>query len=175
MSAKTAAALADRTKVHIWRLRNRLKDRAMLGAAAGPGSFDTTALETAQEQFEQMSEEYVDWVGGTFSELSQAINETTDLLPEKRLMLWERIHRIAHELKGQGGTFGYPLISVVAKSLHECTRPKTAMGDSNVKILKAHGDAMQAVISARIQGDGGDVGRELLEGLKQAIAKHGAA
>src|SRR5262249_59178396 len=97
-SAATARALADRTKVHIWRIRNRLKDRAMLGAAAGPGSFDTTALETAQEQFEQMSEEYVDWVGGTFSELSQAIAEVGELVAEKRLLLWERIHRIAHEL-----------------------------------------------------------------------------
>ena len=172
MSAKPA--LAQRATVHIWRIRNRLKDRAIMGGAAGPGSFDTTALETAQEQFEQMSEEYVDWVGGTFSELSQAIAETGEMVSEKRLMTWERIHRIAHELKGQGGTFGYPLISVVAKSLHECTRPKTPMGDNNVKILKAHADAMQAVIHNRIDGDGGTVGRDLLEGLRQAIAKHNA-
>ena len=169
----TSAAATKKPVVHIWRIRNKLKERALLGAAAGPGGFDATALETAQEQFEQMAEEYVDWVGDTFAELSGAIADTTDLIPEKRLNLWEKINRISHELKGQGGTFGYPLISVVAKSLQEVTRPKTPMGDSNVKILKAHADAMQAVIKGRIGGDGGQIGRELLEGLKQAIAKHG--
>lgn len=165
---------ANKTKVHIWRLRNRLRDRAMLGAPPGSGGFDPIQLETAQEQFEEMAEEYVDWVGGTFSELLRTINEAADLAQDKRLTNWEQVHRMAHELKGQGGTFGYPLISVVAKSLHECTRPKSAMGDSNVKILKAHTDAMQAVIKGRIGGDGGEIGRELLEGLKQAIAKHSA-
>lgn len=163
---------ANKTKVHIWRLRNRLKDRALLGAAGGAAGFDPVQLETAQEQFEEMAEEYVDWVGGTFAELLQAINQASELPIEKRLSSWEQVHRVAHELKGQGGTFGYPLISVIAKSLHECTRPKAPMGDSNVKILKAHGDAMQAVIKGRIGGDGGEIGRELLEGLKQAIAKH---
>ena len=168
-----SAAVAKKQVVHIWRVRNRLKERALLGAAAGPGGFDSTALETAQEQFEQMAEEYVDWVGGTFAELTGAINGAGEQPAEKRLNLWEKINRISHELKGQGGTFGYPLISVVAKSLQECTRSKTPMGDSNVKILKAHADAMQAVIKGRIGGDGGQIGRELLEGLKQAIAKHG--
>jgi chemotaxis protein histidine kinase CheA len=167
------AAVAQKPKVHIWRLRNRLKDRALLGGG-GTGTFDTTALDTAQEQFEQMSEEYVDWVIDTFTELSGIINELADMPIEKRLPGWERICRISHELKGQGGTFGYPLISVVAKSLQECTRPKTPMGDNNVKILRAHADAMQAVIKERIAGDGGAIGKALLDGLKEAISKHNA-
>lgn len=171
----TSAAAVKKPIVHIWRIRNKLKERALLGAAAGPGGFDATALETAQEQFEQMAEEYVDWVGDTFAELLRTIAETTDLIVEKRLNHWEKINRISHELKGQGGTFGYPLISVIAKSLQECTRSKTPMGDNNVKILKAHADAMQAVIKGRIGGDGGQIGRDLIQGLQAAIAKHGSA
>jgi HPt (histidine-containing phosphotransfer) domain-containing protein len=166
------AAVAQKPKVHIWRIRNKLKDRALLGGAATGAAFDATALETAQEQFEQMSEEYVDWVGDSFGELSRLIGELGELAGDKRLAGWERIHRISHELKGEGGTFNYPLISVIAKSLQECTRPKTPMGDNNVKILKAHADAMQAVIKDRIHGDGGKIGQDLLEGLKEAIAKH---
>ena len=41
-----------------------------------------------------------------------------------------------------------------------------------MEIVKAHIDAMKAVIAGRIEGDGGAVGVELQEALRTAIDKH---
>ena len=47
--------------------------------------------------------------------------------------------------------------------------------DSHLEIIKAHIDAMNAVISERVQGDGGETGRLLEQALEQAIAKYAPA
>ena len=79
---------------------------------------------------------------------------------------------MAHELRGQGGTFGYPLISVFGKSLYGFTGPGAVYSDSHLEIVKAHIDSMRVVINDRIEGDGGRLGLELSKGLEIAIAKY---
>ena len=46
------------------------------------------------------------------------------------------------------------------------------MSDNHVEILKAHVDAMNAVIKGRVNGDGGEVGIELRKTLEAAIDKY---
>ena len=82
------------------------------------------------------------------------------------------VNRIAHELRGQGGTFGYPLITLFGKSLYETTAYPCREDDANLEICRAHLDTLRAVIRERIEGDGGAIGRQLMEALNQAIAKY---
>ncbi len=74
-------------------------------------------------------------------------------------------------MRGQGGTFGYPLISVFGKMLYDATGGECREDDNAVEIVKAHIDAMRAVLRDKISGDGGKIGRELLVSLKEAIQK----
>ena len=46
--------------------------------------------------------------------------------------------------------------------------------DNHVEILKAHVDAINAVITGRVNGDGGELGKELRRSLELAIEKHTA-
>ncbi|MCB2106547.1 MAG: hypothetical protein KDE14_02545, partial [Rhodobacteraceae bacterium] len=75
--------------------------------------------------------------------------------------------------RGQGGTFGYPLITVFAKSLYDVTKPPCPHDDAMLEIVKAHIDTMRAVIREKIEGDGGEIGQQLFKMLKVAIGKYG--
>ncbi|MBV1928729.1 MAG: hypothetical protein KUG81_04380 [Gammaproteobacteria bacterium] len=76
-------------------------------------------------------------------------------------------------MKGQGGTFGYPLITSFADSLYGFTiqRPDEIV-DKQIELVKAHLDAMRAVIRGRVSGSGGEIGQSLRESLNQAIASY---
>ena len=76
-------------------------------------------------------------------------------------------------MRGQGGTFGYPLISHFGDSLYDASLFKTGIPitDNHVEVAMAHVDAMNAVIKGRINGDGGAIGKELRLTLEKAIEK----
>ena len=78
---------------------------------------------------------------------------------------------LAHELRGQGGTFGYPLITTFGKMLYESTLEGCREDDRAVEMIKAHIDSISVVIREKVSGDGGKLGRELLASLKAALEK----
>jgi len=160
-------------KVRFYRLRNRLKEKtAGLGQLPDQPQFiDEVALEAAQRIFEEMSEDYPDWVNGQIETLYELHRRCVDS-PEQRRGLFEQITAQAHDLKGQGGTFGYPLVTAFATSLNRFSAIRQDISDNHVEIIKAHIDAMRAVIRDRIKGDGGEIGAALQRGLEQVIVKY---
>ena len=91
-----------------------------------------------------------------------------------RAFKFSEINLLAHELRGQGGTFGYPLITMFGKMLYMATLPDCRTDDKAVEIVEAHIDAMRAVLRRKVSGDGGTIGRSLLAALEKAIAKNAA-
>jgi hypothetical protein len=176
-TAQNAAQADDakRIKVRLFRLRNKLKEKAGVGrAGAGDSTIAVEALEKALSEMKKSQEDYPDWVRATLNELAEDLKAAADNPEEEGRKRFRHIGALAHELKGQGGTFGYPLISVFGKSLNEFTEREASITDSHIEIVKAHIDVMRAVIKDRIAGDGGDVGRELIAVLDRAIKKHTA-
>lgn len=160
-------------RIRLYRLRNALREKAGgLGVAAGTGAIPTAALEKAEETFRKMAEDYPDWVNQSLQRLREEFEAAGAKPPESRTPNFHRINQMAHELKGQGGTFGYPLISTFGKSLHEFTGASAGTTDAHMEIIKSHIDAMQAVIKGRIAGNGGAVGAELVKTLERAIEKY---
>jgi hypothetical protein len=143
-------------------------------SGGGAGEIPVALLEQAEEKLERVGLDFTDWATdylGNLSKLCAAAMQN----PASRSTQFEDINLVAHELRGQGGTFGYPLITTFAKSLYDATRPGTTFDDAAVEIVKAHVDAMRAVIREKVAGDGGETGRALLKSLEIAIAKHSAA
>lgn len=162
-----------KVKVRFYRLRNRLKEKtAGLGHPSDlPMFIDEVALEAAQRIFDEMSEDYPDWVSDQIDRLYELHRRCVDS-PEQRRVLFEQITAQAHDLKGQGGTFGYPLVTAFATSLNRFSAIRNDITDAHVEIVKAHIDAMRAVIRDRIKGDGGEIGAALQRGLAQVIEKY---
>jgi hypothetical protein len=73
-----------------------------------------------------------------------------------------------HNIKGQGASFGYPLVTRIGQSLCRLIAPPRALDDAALKIAQAHLDALKLVLEKKIAGKGGEVGDKLaarLEGL----------
>ena len=159
-------------KVRLYRFRNVLKEKtAGAGGGAGPLAIDPKALEAAAGALEKMAEDYPDWVTKHVEELRAHHARCVDT-PADRTRRFAMMREIAHDMKGQGGTFGYPLITTFATSLYDCVGPRSGTSDDHIEIVKSHIDAMGAVIKDRIKGNGGDVGKALTLGLKQAIERY---
>lgn len=169
----TDAAEKPRIRARFYRFRNAMKEKASGGSAgpsSGGGSIAMEALANAEAEFEKMAEDYPDWVQDYIRSLREHQNRCIDT-PEHRHNTFKKLREAAHDLKGQGGTFGYPLISRFGESLYDVTAPAETYPDSVVEVIKAHIDAMNAVIKGRVSGDGGEVGSQLIETLQQAIER----
>lgn len=157
--------------VRFYRFKNRLKEKTA-GLAPGKTSISTDALEAAEKALNKMSEDYPDWVSGLIVKLQEQHGRCVDT-PDKRHEFFEEINHIAHDMKGQGGTFGYPLITDFADSLYGFTIKKPGeISDNQIELVKSHVDSMRAVIRGRVSGDGGEIGAELSNSLEEAIQKY---
>ena len=88
-----------------------------------------------------------------------------------RAKIFSEMNLLALELRGQGGTFGYPLITTFGKMLYDTTVEGCSEDNIAVEVVKSHVDAMRAVLREKVDGDGGEVGRALLASLQLAIEK----
>jgi hypothetical protein len=77
--------------------------------------------------------------------------------------LSKQLHAIAHDLKGQAGTFGLALMSAVAANFCHFIRKHAASPD--LSVLRAHHAALKFVLSKRLEGDGGAAGKAILAKL----------
>ena len=79
------------------------------------------------------------------------------------------IGRLAHDLKGQAGVFGYGLAAQVAQRLSAYIRAReTESAAPDITVVELHRRALSAVIAARATGECGEKGRKILEGLARA-------
>ena len=156
--------------VRLYRFPNRLKERCA-GLSSGTVGIAPEAIEAAENMLEKMAEDYPDWVSNLLLTLQEKHGRCVDT-PEDRKELFQEINTIAHDMKGQGGTFGYPLMTHFADSLYSVTDGRGKYTDNQVELVKSHLDAMRAVIKARLKGDGGEIGIELMATLDKALEKY---
>ncbi len=159
----------DPKQVYYFRLPNRLKEKAGGIGAKGKGAVPLRALAEADDTLDRNSFEFHDWALEYLAMMSKICDRAIDLPEDRRRKPFEKINEISHELRGQGGTFGYPLITRVGKMLYEITDFSCSMDEMAIRIVKAHIDTMRVVFRDKIKGDGGEVGRELIKALVKII------
>lgn len=83
------------------------------------------------------------------------------------------IERAAHSLKGQSETLGFDLLAHISKSLYGFCNDNFRTGeDEQIIVLRKHLDALQLIIRDKMQGDGGDIGKALIQSLQQLNKKY---
>jgi CheY-like chemotaxis protein len=120
--------------------------RRLYTKVGGQLSLDLELIENAQQQVDDLHQDFADWVQEDLRQLDRAFTGmVTSQYQGTRTSALETMCRICHELRGQGGVFGYPLVTDVAESLFKLSNNMTAL-----------------------PGDGGALGQELMRSLKVA-------
>ena len=83
----------------------------------------------------------------------------------------KRVAREALDLKGLGGTFDYPLVTRIAKSLNDYTTDLSKIGKRQIEVVALHVDALYVILAQRITGTGSETEWQVLEALGQATRK----
>lgn len=137
--------------------------------------FDEDAVARADNTLKAMGDSLVQWLDADVERLQQARLAAEDAHWQHAAI--ETLGRVAHDLKGMGGTYGFPLITQIAASL--CRLVETDAGktvaEADPSLVRAHVDALRAAVRDRIKTDGHPVGRALVHALEAQVAKLGVA
>jgi hypothetical protein len=82
----------------------------------------------------------------------------------------EEVRFLAHDMKGQGGQFGYPLVTAICDSLQKYLQPIEAPGSRTAEVIDVHVDALLLVVSKKLTGEGGVAGDTLRASLAKIVA-----
>ena len=119
-----------------------------------------------------MADSYLDWVEEDLKKISAAYERLAAGGDDREADL-KRVFEISHDMKGQGGSFGFELITAVGNNL--CRLLERIDDSSSPQVqneaVRIHIDAMKLIISSRMRGDGGEQGTAILSGVQQMVEK----
>ena len=118
------------------------------------------AILQAVNAAEDLIGQYQCWAVDDLEKLWQAFLETSQkgrADPERLQELYD----LTHEARGQGGSFGFPLISVVGDSLCKYLDGRTRLKAKDLDVIKVHIMAMKAIFRQELKGQQGGLTKEL--------------
>ena len=141
--------------------------RAKVGAFGG---IDANAIAKAEAALKAMSAQFGQWLQDEITKLdkAQADIRAQGYTPATAEALYFR----AHDLKGLGATYQYPLVTRLAGSLCRLMDDADKRMQAPLPILDAHIDAIRAVVRDEIQTDDHPTGRILAETLEARVAEY---
>lgn len=83
----------------------------------------------------------------------------------------EKMLESTFAIKSCAGMVDYPLASAVAKSMYVFLEGQEEIHGKQLKVVKAHTDALRGIFHNQFTGDGGELGMELQESLAVVIEK----
>ncbi|HEX7777066.1 MAG TPA: Hpt domain-containing protein [Parvibaculum sp.] len=75
------------------------------------------------------------------------------------------VHAIAHNIKGQGGSFGYDLVTSIGASLCDYIRSGDRTSADALNVVFAHIKILKTVADNDISGTGGETGERIVAKL----------
>ena len=81
----------------------------------------------------------------------------------------DQLYRIAHDFKGHAGSYGYPLVSMIAASLCSLINGGGLQMSNTHGVIDCHVSAIHQFIQERLSGDGGERGQQIVEDLRRRL------
>ena len=136
------------------------------------GGIDALAIAKAEEALKAMSSQFGQWLEDEIVKLDKA---QADIKSQGyNTATAEALYFRAHDLKGLGATYQYPLVTRLAGSLCKLMDDPIKRLDAPMVLVDAHIDAIRAVVRDQIQTDDHPTGRVLSETLEAKVAAHRA-
>jgi hypothetical protein len=136
------------------------------------GAIDPAAIAKAEAALKSLSGNFSQWLNDEIAKLEAARQTVRAEGPTAENM--ESLYLRAHDLKGLGATYGFPLITRIAGLLCRLIDDKSKRLQSPVDLIEAHIDAIRAAARDDIKTEDHPVGRMLVQELEGRIRQFGA-
>lgn len=134
----------------------------------GFGGIDANALAKAEAALKSLSAQFDTWLDDEMAKLdaARAAIDAGGHTVETAEALYMR----AHDLKGLGGTYGFPLVTRVAASLCKLTDKAETRLMAPLYLIDAHIHAVKAIVRDQIRDEDHPVGVALATELENKVA-----
>ena len=143
----------------------RVKPLVTLNQRSDGFRLDEAALARAEIVVESMRGDYLVWAKDEIRAIEKLYREVR-ASPVNRARMVRQIANLAHDVKGNGSSFGYDLMTAIGGSLSTFCRAigdsRAEVGDARLAVVGVHIDAMKMVIDSRLDGDGGETGADMV-------------
>jgi hypothetical protein len=135
------------------------------------GAIDPSAIAKAEAALKSLSGNFAQWLQDEVVKLEQARQRVrTDGATSETM---ESLYLRAHDLKGLGATYEFPLITRIAASLCKLIDDKAKRMDASMVLIDAHIDGIKAAIRDDIKTDDHPVGKILVSELERRVTESG--
>jgi chemotaxis protein histidine kinase CheA len=133
------------------------------------GAIDPSAIAKAEAALKSLSGNFSQWLQDEVVKLENARQrvKTEGVTAEAMESLYLR----AHDLKGLGATYEFPLITRIAASLCKLIDDKEKRPTASMQLIDAHIDAIKAAVRDDIKTDQHPVGKILITELERRVAE----
>lgn len=132
------------------------------------GAIDPSAIAKAEAALKSLSGNFAQWLSEEVIKLDAARQLVHDDGVTVETM--ETLYLRAHDLKGLGATYEFPLITRIGASLCRLIDDKDKRLTVSLPLVDAHIDAIKAAVRDSIKTDDHPVGRILIEELERKVA-----
>lgn len=135
------------------------------------GAIDPSAIAKAEAALKSLSGNFSQWLNDEVTKLEGARQrvKSEGMTPETMEFLYLR----AHDLKGLGTTYEFPLITRIGASLCRLIDDKDKRMQAPMVLIDAHIDAIKAAVRDEIKTDDHPVGKALIQALEARVTETG--
>jgi len=137
----------------------------------GPDGVDAAMLEKAEALIANLQGDFVVWVQEDLKKLQQNFDSANALPVEERAEAMKSVFGVLHDMKGQGGSFGYPLVTTISNTLCRFMESVGTYGPQEMQAILLHINTLRLIVAERLNGDGGTKGEKLVKGLELVLHK----
>jgi hypothetical protein len=136
------------------------------------GAIDPEAIAKAEAALKSLSGNFAEWLADEVAKLEAARQRvrTEGLTPEAS----ENLYLRAHDLKGLGATYEYPIVTRIAGSLCKLIDDPAKRAGAPMFLVDAHIDAIKAAVKGGIQTDAHPIGQALVTELERQVKDQAA-
>ncbi len=135
------------------------------------GGFDPAAIAKAEAALKNLSGNFAQWLQDEVVKLETARQRVKSEGVNAETM--EQLYLRAHDLKGLGTTYEFPLITRIAASLCRLIDDKDKRDQAPMALIDGHIDAIKASARDGIKTDDHPIGKALVEELERRVADMG--